>query len=417
MGCCFSAQIKIDESPRDHLSSDSDRVLSDRLNLRSEGEILQSSNLKNFSYSNLSIATRNFRPDSVLGEGGFGCVYKGWIDENTFAPTRPGSGMLIAVKRLNHEGFQGHREWLTEINFLGQLRHPNLVNLIGYCLEDEHRLLVYEFMPRGSLENHLFRSEFHQLGSSYVEPLSWNLRMKIVLGAAKGLEFLHSPKTKVIYRDYKPSNILLDSDFEAKLSDFGLAKDGPCDDQGYVSTRVMGTQGYAAPEYVATGHLTPKNDIYSFGVVLLEIMTGRRVIDDNRTNREKDLVKWAMPYLRKEKISRIMDTRIQGQYSSRSAKIIGNLVIQCLSVDPRFRPNMGEVVSTLEQLQDCKPASDLYPVNRDLYPTNRAVKHEPNRVKSSQGTKNRRSTIANEICKGGATFSRDSTSSVAPIHS
>lgn len=262
-------------------------------------------------------------------------------------------------------------------------------------------------MTRGSLENHLFRR------SSYVEPLTWNLRIKIVVGAAKGLAFLHSPKIKVIYRDYKPSNILLDSDFEAKLSDFGLAKDGPFDDQGYVSTRVMGTHGYAAPEYIATGHLTPKNDIYSFGVVLLEMMTGRRVLDENRTTKEKDLVKWAMPYLRKEKISRIMDTRIQGQYSSRSAKIIGNLVIQCLSIDPRFRPNMVEVVSTLEQLQDSKPAADLYPVNRDLYPE---VRRGSNCQKSSLEPKNRKRVIVgNEVSKGGVTTSPDYRSSVAPV--
>lgn len=401
MGCCFSIQIKADESPLHHGSGSSDPVKSERLNLRSEGEILQSSNLKVFSFSDLSTATRNFRPDSVLGEGGFGCVYKGWIDEHTFAPAKPRSGMLIAVKRLNHEGYQGHKEWLTEIIYLGQLRHPNLVNLIGYCVEEEHRLLVYEFMPRGSLENHLFRR------SSYVEPLSWNLRMKIVLGAAKGLAFLHSPKIKVIYRDYKPSNILLDSDFNAKLSDFGLAKDGPCDDQGYVSTRVMGTHGYAAPEYISTGHLTPKNDIYSFGVVLLEVLTGKRVLDENQTSKERDLVKWAMPYLRKEKVSRIMDTRIQGQYSSKSAKIIGNLVIQCLSIDPRFRPNMDEVVSTLEQLQDCRPDGDLYPVNAE-------VKKSFNHHK--QGPKNqRRSTNANDICKGGATISSDSRLSIAPV--
>ncbi|XP_021768993.1 receptor-like cytoplasmic kinase 176 [Chenopodium quinoa] len=409
MGCCLSIQIKADESPVHHSGDGHERAGSDRLNLRSEGEILQSSNLKNFSYSDLNQATRNFRPDSVLGEGGFGCVYKGWIDEHTLAPAKPRSGMVIAVKRLNHEGFQGHKEWVTEINYLGQLRHPNLVNLIGYCIEDEHRLLVYEFMPRGSLENHLFRR------SSYVEPLSWKLRMKIVLGAAKGLAFLHSPKIKVIYRDYKPSNILLDSDFDAKLSDFGLAKDGPCDDQGYVSTRVMGTQGYAAPEYVATGHLTPKNDIYSFGVVLLEVLTGRRVLDENRAVKERDLLKWAMPYLRKEKVSRIMDTRIQGQYSSRSAKTIGNLVIQCLSIDPRFRPNMDEVVSTLEQLQDCKPTGgDLYPaVHRDLYPVNTEVKSSN---RQNQGPKNRRrSNIANEFCNGGIFISPDTTSSIPPV--
>jgi len=212
-----------------------------------EGEILQSPNVRSFTFNELKTSTRNFRPDSVLGEGGFGSVFKGWIDENTFAPARPGTGMAIAVKKLNQEGFQGHREWLAEVNYLGQLSHPNLVKLLGYCFEDEQRLLVYEFMPRGSLENHLFRR------SSHFQPLSWSLRMKVALGAAKGLEFLHSDKAKVIYRDFKTSNVLLDSNYNAKLSDFGLAKDGPTGDKSHVSTRVMGTYGYAAPEYLATG--------------------------------------------------------------------------------------------------------------------------------------------------------------------
>ncbi|KAG0489483.1 hypothetical protein HPP92_006346 [Vanilla planifolia] len=199
--------------------------------LRSEGEILQSSNVRRFTLNELKSATRNFRPDSVLGEGGFGAVFKGWIDEQTFAPAKPGTGMVIAVKRLNHEGFQGHKEWLAEVNYLGQLSHPNLVKLVGYCLEDEDRLLVYEFMTRGSLENQLFRR------SSYFQPIPWNLRIKVALGAAKGLAFLHSTEAK---------------NYNAKLSDFGLAKDGPTGDRSHVSTRIMGTFGYAAPEYLAT---------------------------------------------------------------------------------------------------------------------------------------------------------------------
>ncbi|KAH9602974.1 hypothetical protein KSS87_000504 [Heliosperma pusillum] len=390
MGCCLSAKIKAHECHLQHSNGVSSRAQSGRLNvIRSEGEILQSSNLKNFSYNDLRTATRNFRPDSVLGEGGFGCVYKGWLDEHSLAPAKPGLGMVIAVKRLNQEGFQGHKEWLTEINYLGQLRHHNLVNLIGYCLEDEHRLLIYEFMPRGSLENHLFRR------SSYFEPLSWNLRMKVALGAAKGLAFLHSPETKVIYRDFKPSNILLDSNFDAKLSDFGLAKDGPFDEKSYVSTRVMGTHGYAAPEYLSTGHLTTKNDVYGFGVVLLEIMTGKRVLDPTRSSREQDLVEWARPHLRKGKISRIMDSRIQGQYSSRSAKAIANLVVQCISVDPRFRPNMDQVVSLLEQLQDggrtnIITAGDLYPVDTQLTHTS------DRRTSSHRSRSRRRRVVANE---------------------
>ncbi|XP_022921764.1 receptor-like cytoplasmic kinase 176 isoform X1 [Cucurbita moschata] len=344
---------------------------------RTEGEILQSSNLKNFTYNDLKTATRNFRPDSVLGEGGFGSVFKGWVDEQSFAATKPGTGLVIAVKRLNQEGFQGHREWLTEIDYLGQLHHPNLVRLIGFCLEDEHRLLVYEFMPRGSLENHLFRSKlftystciptcllrfsfylFGASGSAHFQPLSWSLRLKVALGAAKGLAFLHSEEAKVIYRDFKSSNILLDSDYNAKLSDFGLAKDGPTGDRSYVSTRVMGTYGYAAPEYMITGHLTAKSDVYSFGVVLLEILSGKRAIDKNRPSGEHSLVEWAKPYLTsKRRVLQMLDTRIEGQYSTAGALKAAKLAIQCISTEPKLRPNMNSVVKALEQLQDSSETS------------------------------------------------------------
>ncbi|KAL0349240.1 UNVERIFIED_CONTAM: Receptor-like cytoplasmic kinase [Sesamum angustifolium] len=314
---------------------------------RNEGEILDSTNLKSFGFNDLRIATRNFRPDSVLGEGGFGCVFKGWIDEHTFKAAKPGTGMVIAVKRLNQEGFQGHKEWLTEINYLGQLYHPNLVKLIGYCLEDEHRLLVYEFMPRGSLENHLFRR------TSYFQPLSWNLRMKVALGAAKGLAYLHSPEAKVIYRDFKSSNILLDTNYNAKLSDFGLAKDGPMDGKSHVSTRVMGTYGYAAPEYMATGHLTARSDVYSFGVVLLEMLTGRRVLDKNRPHGEQNLIEWARPYLAsKRRVLRVMDPRLEGQYSPSGALRAATLAIKCLALEPKHRPTIDDVVKALEQLQE-----------------------------------------------------------------
>ncbi|KAM5556383.1 hypothetical protein ABKV19_024005 [Rosa sericea] len=314
---------------------------------RTEGEILMSSNLKNFFFNELKSATRNFRPDSMVGEGGFGSVFKGWVDENALTAAKPGTGMVIAVKRLNQEGLQGHKEWLTEINYLGQLRHPNLVKLIGYCLEDDHRLLVYEFMPRGSLDNHLFRR------ASYFQPLSWSLRMKIALGAAKGLAFLHSDEAKVIYRDFKTSNILLDSAYNAKLSDFGLAKDGPAGDRSHVSTRVMGTYGYAAPEYMATGHLTAKSDVYSFGVVMLEMLSGRRAVDKNRPTGEHSLVEWAKPYLAsKRRVLQVFDARIDGQYTVASALKAVNLAIRCLSTEPKFRPIMNDVVKALEQLQE-----------------------------------------------------------------
>ncbi|XP_006650809.2 receptor-like cytoplasmic kinase 176 isoform X2 [Oryza brachyantha] len=324
---------------------------------KTECEILQSANVKIFSFTDLRVATRNFRPDSVLGEGGFGSVYKGWIDENTLSACKPGTGIAVAVKRLNQESLQGHREWLAEVNYLGQFCHPNLVKLFGYCLEDEHRLLVYEFMPRGSLENHLFRR------GSHFQPLSWNLRMKVALGAAKGLAYLHSSEAKVIYRDFKTSNILLDTDYSAKLSDFGLAKDGPVGEKSHVSTRVMGTYGYAAPEYLSTGHLTPKSDVYSFGVVLLEMMSGRRAIDKNRPQGEHNLVEWARPYLtHKRKIFRVLDTRLEGQYSHVGAQTVATLALECLSYETKMRPSMDAVVTILEELQessnaDRKPAA------------------------------------------------------------
>ncbi|KAK8975468.1 hypothetical protein V6N11_069898 [Hibiscus sabdariffa] len=250
-------------------------------------ELKVASRLRKFSFNELKLATRSFRPESLLGEGGFGCVFKGWINENGTAPVKPGAGLPVAVKTLNHDGLQGHREWLAEVNYLGDLLHTNLVKLIGYCIEDNQRLLVYEFMPRGSLENHLFRRSM---------PLPWSTRMKIALGAAKGLAFLHEEAERpVIYRDFKTSNILLDVDYNAKLSDFGLAKDGPEGDKTHVSTRVMGTYGYAAPEYVMTG-----------------------------------------------------------QFSIKGAQKAIQLAAHCLSRDPKARPLMSEVVEALKLLPNLK---------------------------------------------------------------
>ncbi|KAF2596117.1 hypothetical protein F2Q68_00007002 [Brassica cretica] len=333
------------------------------LEQRSLGEILQNANLKNFSLSELKSATRNFRPDSMVGEGGFGRVFKGWIDETSLAPSKPGNGIVIAVKRLNQEGLQGHREWLAEINYLGQLDHPNLVKLIGYCLDEEQRLLVYEFMPRGSLENHLFRK------GTFFQPLSWSTRVRMALGAARGLAFLHNAQPQVIYRDFKASNILLDSNYNAKLSDFGLARDGPMGDISHVTTRVVGTQGYAAPEYLATGHLSAKSDVYSFGVVLLELLSGRRAIDKNQPVGEHNLVEWARPYLtNKRRLLRVMDPRLQGQYSLTQALKIAGLALDCITIDYKVRPNMNDIVKTLEELhvpketpkeqQSLQPSSD-----------------------------------------------------------
>lgn len=294
-----------------------------------------------FTYSELRIITANFRQDQVLGGGGFGSVYKGFISEDLREGLEP---LQVAVKV--HDGdnsYQGHREWLAEVIFLGQLSHPNLVKLIGYCCEDEHRVLIYEYMARGSVEHNLF--------SRVLLPLPWSIRMKIAFGAAKGLAFLHEAEKSVIYRDFKTSNILLDEEYNAKLSDFGLAKDGPEGDKSHVSTRIMGTYGYAAPEYIMTGHLTPRSDVYSYGVVLLELLTGRKSLDKSRPAREQNLTDWALPLLKeKKKILNLVDPRLDGDYPTKGVQKAAMLAYHCLNRNPKARPLMRDIVDSLEPL-------------------------------------------------------------------
>ncbi|KAK2446626.1 putative serine/threonine-protein kinase PIX13 [Trifolium repens] len=303
-------------------------------------------NLKMFTLDELKSATRNFRPDTVLGEGGFGRVFKGWIDENTLKPSKVGVGIPVAVKKSNADSLQGLQEWQSEVKFLGKFSHPNLVKLLGYCWEENQFLLVYECMQKGSLESHLFRSP---------EPLSWEIRLKIAIGAAKGLAFLHTSEKSVIYRDFKSSNILLDGDFNAKLSDFGLAKLGPVNGRSHVTTRIMGTYGYAAPEYMATGHLYVKSDVYGFGVVLLEMLTGLIALDPNRPAHEMNLVEFTKTSLSdKKKLKRIMDQRLDKKYPLTSAFLIAQLILKCLESDPKNRPSMEKVLETLEKAQTIK---------------------------------------------------------------
>ncbi|CAJ1950759.1 unnamed protein product [Sphenostylis stenocarpa] len=325
----------------------SDLSLSDYSSLSIMSDLSNSlvgSNLRIFTYQELKEITHSFSKSNILGEGGFGKVYKGFIDDNLKPGLKP---QAVAVKALNLDGKQGHREWLAEVIFLGQLKHRHLVNLIGYCCEDEHRLLVYEYMERGNLEEKLFKG--------YVAALPWLTRIKIAIGAAKGLMFLHEEEKPVIYRDVKSSNILLDADYNAKLSDFGLAIDGPEKDQTHITTRVMGTQGYAAPEYIMTGHLTTMSDVYSFGVVLLELLTGKKSVDKKRPTREQDLVEWARPLLKDSyKLERIMDPRLEDQYSPEGARKFAALAYQCLSHHAKGRPTMRTVVRTLEPLLKLK---------------------------------------------------------------
>ncbi|KAF5739299.1 Kinase superfamily protein [Tripterygium wilfordii] len=315
----------------------------------SSGRIL-TPNLKIFTLAELKSATRNFRPDTVLGEGGFGRVFRGWVDHKTYAPSKAGVGMAVAVKKSNPDSSQGLEEWQAEVKFLGKFSHPNLVKLLGYCWEESQFLLVYEYMQKGSLENHLFRN-----GG---EPLSWETRLKIAIEAAKGLDYLHTSEKSVIYRDFKASNILLDGAFHAKLSDFGLAKFGPLNGNSHITTRVMGTYGYAAPEYVATGHLYVKSDVYGFGVVLLEMLTGLRALDTNRPSNKHNLVEWANPSLSsKSKLKKIMDPRLEKNYPINGAMKAGELILKCLEGDPKKRPSMNDVLDDLVRISEMKEKS------------------------------------------------------------
>ncbi|KAK8622889.1 hypothetical protein V6N13_117788 [Hibiscus sabdariffa] len=287
-------------------------------------------NAKSFDYSDLCSATNNFNPDNQLGEGGFGRVYKGQVDN---------PNQVVAVKQLDRNGYQGNKEFLVEVLMLSLLNHPNLVNLVGYCVDGDQRILVYEYMPNGSLESHLLDLPSHK------KPLDWDTRIKVSIGAAKGLEYLHeTADPPVIYRDFKTSNILLDQDFNPKLSDFGLAKIGPTGEKLHVSTRVMGTYGYCAPEYALTGQLTMKSDVYSFGVVFLEIITGRRVIDTSRPTEEQNLVTWASPLLKdKRNFSQLADPLLQGDYPNKALHKAIAVAAMCLQDDVAARPVMGDV--------------------------------------------------------------------------
>ncbi|KEH34690.1 kinase APK1B, putative [Medicago truncatula] len=294
--------------------------------------------LKCFTLKELKTATGNLVPDSQVTEDEF--YVKGWIDEHTLGPTKPGSGLTVAVKKLNNASHQEPSEWLRKINNMGKLCHPNLVRLIGYCLEDVYPILVYEYLDKGSFDKCLFKR-----GSDF-QPLSWKMRIKIALDAAKGLAFLHSEKVNVIHGDFNTSNILIDSNHNAKLSDFGLDKyDDP---NNYARLNPI---TYAAPEYSTTGHLTKKSDIYGFGVLLLEIMSGKRAWDYDRPRREHNLVVWSQPLLvNKDKIYQVMDSHIEGQYSPHEAMEVARIAIQCLSFSSKNRPNIDDVVRSLEKL-------------------------------------------------------------------
>ncbi|KAL3535613.1 hypothetical protein ACH5RR_004074 [Cinchona calisaya] len=289
---------------------------------------------KSFSSSDIEKATDNFSETRILGEGGFGRVYSGVLEDGT----------QVAVKILKRADQQGSREFLAEVEMLSRLHHRNLVKLIGICTEERTRCLIYELIPNGSVESHLHG--VHKESS----PLDWGARIKIALGAARGLAYLHEDSSpRVIHRDFKSSNILLEHDFTPKVSDFGLARTALDEENKHISTRVMGTFGYVAPEYAMTGHLLVKSDVYSYGVVLLELLTGRKPVDMSQPPGQENLVSWARPLLTsKEGIESIIDTTLGPDLPFDNISKVAAIASMCVQPEVSNRPFMGEVVQALK---------------------------------------------------------------------
>nr|XP_043609980.1 probable receptor-like protein kinase At5g18500 [Erigeron canadensis] len=294
-----------------------------------------------FTLRDLEVATNKFSKDNIIGEGGYGIVYRGHLV----------NGSQVAVKKILNNVGQAEKEFRVEVEAIGHVRHKNLVRLLGYCIEGTHRMLVYEYVNNGNLEQWL-HGAMREHGY-----LTWEARMKVIMGTAKALSYLHEAiEPKVVHRDIKASNILIDGEFNAKLSDFGLAKLLGAG-KSHITTRVMGTFGYVAPEYANTGLLNEKSDVYSFGVLLLEAITGRDPVDYGRPAEEVNLVDWLKTMVGNRQSEEVVDPDITTKPSRSALKRALLTALRCVDPHSNKRPTMGEVVRMLE--------SDEYQLTRE----------------------------------------------------
>ncbi|XP_038884715.1 putative serine/threonine-protein kinase [Benincasa hispida] len=309
------------------------------------------------SMAELRVATKNFSNDLVVGDGSFGLVYK----------ARLSSGATVAIKKLNPDAFQGFREFRAEMETLGKLRHRNIVKILGYCVSGSDRLLIYEFIERGSLDNCLYETstsaEADQDSDGYLPsrlPLPWETRLKIMRGVANGLSYLHGLPQPIIHRDIKAGNVLLDSEFEAHIADFGLARMIETSNS-HVSTQFAGTMGYMPPEYRAGVTVaTVKADVYSFGILMFEIAMGQRpnlpmLLDD----REVGLIEWARILVAQNKHMEMVDASIsKDELIEANVKEYFRIACLCTSENSRERPPMSNVVELLDRICNVKLRDD-----------------------------------------------------------
>ncbi|XP_038721758.1 L-type lectin-domain containing receptor kinase IX.1-like [Tripterygium wilfordii] len=329
----FGAIVAFGVCRRKKLQKKKRKRIAERLTLASINEDLErEAGPRRFSYEELVSATNNFSNDKKLGEGGFGSVYKGYLID---------IDVPVAVKKISRGSRQGKKEYVTEVRVISRLRHRNLVKLVGWCHDRGEFLLVYEFMPNGSLDMHLFSKR------SYT-PLNWNLRYKIVLGIASGLLYLHEEWEQcVVHRDIKSSNIMLDSSFNVKLGDFGLARLMD-HERGPLTTGLAGTLGYLAPEYISTRRPSKESDVYSFGVVALEIVTGRKTSEPPEENNEICLVEWVWNLYGNENLLSGVDQRLNSDFDMNQVQCLMIVGLWCAHPDHSCRPSIRQAIQVLK---------------------------------------------------------------------
>ncbi|KAL9329210.1 hypothetical protein ACSQ67_004213 [Phaseolus vulgaris] len=310
---------------------------------------------KSFSYNELASATNKFSESEKLGQGGFGGVYKGYLKDIK---------SYVAIKRISRESRQGMKEYVTEVKVISQLRHRNLVQLIGWCHEKNDFILVYEFMPNGSLDSHLYEVKSF---------LTWIVRYNIALGLASALLYLQEEWEQcVIHRDIKSSNIMLDSSFNAKLGDFGLARLVD-HEKGSQTTHIAGTRGYIAPEYFTSGKATKESDIYSFGVVLLEITSGRKSVELEAEEGQITLVEWVWKLYGLGRLLEAADPKLCGEFDEKQMKRLVVVGLWCVHPDYSFRPSIRQVIQVLKFDSPLPILPEMMPVPTYLPPTIKAL--------------------------------------------